>query len=501
MLKLRPLKFFLQKLSSQRKLAPRKLLHKKLDPSFRWDDKNVTLGGVTTKLLFLFLFSILAITEAWALPPDPNAPATIQSVIDADKDIVETLVSLISGLAATASDLIYMNTPSSVTAMNTNTALLGTHSALMASLATATAHPTKLTLTGYLGFANPPVDLNNIPATLPIAPVPNSGTLVLDTYDALDSKLRGASPTMQIPADVSMLFNNLMTAKKACMPAPDGIPGTNCSDLAGFETSTRQQILEAILADPAASSYSAGDELYNPEPLFSNTAYPPNTTDPVSMFIDQVGQLGGIPNPRPPTLPEPLTSAQLKNVNAQITSDIQNSVVPSTLDTIQIQQRAYSQAAMQLIAAKNLVMNNFNLIHNKRVSQPTLANQGLKDERNQAITTPLQLESYAANRRLTPDYYKEMAGAPPAAIARETLFALAEIRQQLYQNQLMGERLLATLSVIALGSFSGKIDSINALGKAIQAQIQMLISGSTSTVNDLKNGNVTRPISYGSPSS
>lgn len=450
------------------------------------------------RLFSLFLATTLLVADIEAITPtpDPNSPATIQSIMDADQDIVETLVSLISGLAATASDLIYMTTPSSVTAMNTNTALLGANPDLMASLATASSNPTKLTLTGYLGFANPPVDPNNIPATPSIALLPNSGTLVLGIYDALDSQFLGITPAsslavpagITVPNNVSMLFSALINAKRDCMA------GGNCNI---NEAATRQQILEAILEDPNASSYAAGDNVYNPELLFSNTAYSANNNDPVAIFIEQVGQLGGIPNPRPPTLPEPMNDEELKNVNTQINTDTNNHTVPSTLDNIQTQQRAYSQAVMQLIAAKNLIMNNFNLIHNKRMSQPGLTSQNLKDENNQPITTPLQLESYAANRRLTPAYYKEMAGAPPAAIARETLFALAEIRQQLYQNQLMGERLLATLSITALGSFSGKISDINTLGKAIEAQIKMLTSGTTNTVGSMTSGNSSTTV-YGS---
>ncbi len=67
--------------------------------------------------------------------------------------------------------------------------------------------------------------------------------------------------------------------------------------------------------------------------------------------------------------------------------------------------------------------------------------------------SPLQVENYIANHRVNnPDWFKQMETASPAVVQREQVVILAEIESELQRNHLDSERLLATLSVMALQS-------------------------------------------------
>ena len=70
---------------------------------------------------------------------------------------------------------------------------------------------------------------------------------------------------------------------------------------------------------------------------------------------------------------------------------------------------------------------------------------------NNTDASPLQVDEFmAARRALNPEWYQNMETAPPATIARETLYTLAEIRWELYQSKQLMQRLLATDSALEL---------------------------------------------------
>ena len=469
----------------------------------------------------------------------PNSPATIQSVTDTKLDIVETLVSVVTGLAATATDIMYMTTPSSLTAMSTNSALTAANAALQTDLSNLMVNPIKYSLTSYQGFLDPSVAISS---TSNAPPFLNSGLLMLDLYNALDAAIpytstaTSSTPPQQVSASLSRPNGNstiealsvwptiktsfvaYMQNKEACMNGT-AASSVNCSDYQAMnDVALRQQILNAVFntdsADSVLTTYATGDVYFNPEVLLAATSYAPTpiTVAPGSdqdlltgstsyslanTLIYQLSQFAGTPDPKPPGLPEPMTQKQVDNLNAQITSETGG---PSTLDTIQLQQQLYTQAVMQMIAGKNMVMDNIYAIHAKRIPKLSIYNQQITDPTTQRlITSPRQLEIYTANRRLTPAYYSEMAGASPTAVSRETLFVLAEIRQQLFQNQLMAERMLATMSMLALSSMATKATDAANISRGIQTQISLLLSGGMNIANQLQGGNLSG-VTTGSPS-
>lgn len=431
--------------------------------------------------------------ESFAVITPNTDPATIQSVDDSKKDIIETLVSLVTGLVATASDLIYMTTPSSVTAMHTASALSVSNQGLQTYLSDAMLQPTQFDLTTYGPGQTQSSNSDK-----------NSGFLVLDIYNALNYpnsstdafNLSRPDPILQNVrswggyGDVKSIFDGLMAQKKTCFSDPGG---AGCNTISQTDQAARGQILETIFGvhanDAFVKNYTDNDAMYNPETLFSATSYTNlNEQAKAVTFINQLSQLAAIPSARPPGLPEPMKQEEIANLKAQITNE------PSTLDQIQTQQDAYVQNVMQMIAAKNMAMANLYAIHAKRIPQQAIIDKGITelDKNNQPVpvTSPLQLESYAANRRLKPAYYQEMASASPTAIARETLFLLAEIRQQLFQNQLMNERLLATISVTALGSVDAKSATLSRLSQGIKSQIDLILSGNMNTANNASSGDI-----------
>lgn len=81
------------------------------------------------------------------------------------------------------------------------------------------------------------------------------------------------------------------------------------------------------------------------------------------------------------------------------------------------------------------------------------AKVGMPDDPHlpKGYASPLQVENYIANQRInSPDWFKQMKTASPAVVAREQVLILAEIESQLERNHLDNERLLATLSLMAL---------------------------------------------------
>lgn len=129
----------------------------------------------------------------------------------------------------------------------------------------------------------------------------------------------------------------------------------------------------------------------------------------------------------------------------------------------------YQAALRAYIAAQSVGTGNLYHMMAERIPQ-----QGLGKEAGMpnANASALQVQQYLATRRSqNKDWYLQMAKASPVTIQRETLFTLAEIRQQLFDLQLQNQRLLATLSVMQLqGQQMGKT-TLQMLGQKVQTQI------------------------------
>ena len=77
--------------------------------------------------------------------------------------------------------------------------------------------------------------------------------------------------------------------------------------------------------------------------------------------------------------------------------------------------------------------------------------------------SPLQVESYRANHRLTdPHWYQSVQNASPATVQRELLIVLAEIEHQNYEAHLDRERLLAAIAGLNIMN-STQLEKVTAL--------------------------------------
>lgn len=146
---------------------------------------------------------------------------------------------------------------------------------------------------------------------------------------------------------------------------------------------------------------------------------------------------------------------------------------PEDIESIQNSEdyRKYRAAIRSYVAAQSVGASNLYQMMAERIPQPglgTIAGMTTKD------VSLLQLEQYMATRRSqNPNWYAQMTTATPATLQRETLYVLAEIREQMFQLQMQNERLLATLSVMQMqqNAQGAKLNLIQ-LEQKINAQIK-----------------------------
>lgn len=129
----------------------------------------------------------------------------------------------------------------------------------------------------------------------------------------------------------------------------------------------------------------------------------------------------------------------------------------------------YQAGLRAYIATQSVGASNLYQLMAERIPQQGLGKEAGMPEAN---ASALQVQQYLATRRSqNKDWYLQMAKASPVTISRETLFTLAEIRQQLFELQLQNERLLATLSVMQLQGQQLSKSTLQQLGQKVQSQI------------------------------
>lgn len=141
------------------------------------------------------------------------------------------------------------------------------------------------------------------------------------------------------------------------------------------------------------------------------------------------------------------------------------SIDPSTLNKEQVEKmnsspegQRYRVHIRTLAAVRSLALSNFYHMLMERMPVKNLGkNAGLPghDTAGNGDASPLEVESYIATRRVnSADWYTYMNKAPEVIVARETLFVLAEMEKQLFEIKQQNERILATLTVMAVQSLN-----------------------------------------------
>lgn len=128
---------------------------------------------------------------------------------------------------------------------------------------------------------------------------------------------------------------------------------------------------------------------------------------------------------------------------------------PKTLQGADPNKRtAYLVTLRNYVASQSVATSNLYQMLAKRHVIPNLGAQaGMTDAQGNPVTdaSQLQVENYIATRRVNnPAWYHAMEKASPTAVARETLYVLAEIESSLNDLKRTNERMLATLSAMEL---------------------------------------------------
>lgn len=188
-------------------------------------------------------------------------------------------------------------------------------------------------------------------------------------------------------------------------------------------------------------------------------------------------------------------------------SDLKNASAKQLSSFMQSQPYVNFQLAIRsLVAAKSLPLSNFNYMISER--SPILSNKDLpqldalsakmskagvnippakvniKNANGDTVTeyqypSPLQIQNYIATRRVhSKGWYQTMSAASPATVQREQLYVLAEIESQLQQQHLDNERLISTLSMLALSTTQSEAGGLKALAQPVNDEIKSVMGKS-----------------------
>lgn len=203
--------------------------------------------------------------------------------------------------------------------------------------------------------------------------------------------------------------------------------------------------------DPLANTYGVAkpdslyDNYFNFDSLFAPSAYNSDQQQAATTYLQYLTKPYQ-------SLTDNIHFSELKDNLNKLSAEKRADKLKSFLNNPAYQK--FQLAVRSLIATKSLAIDNFNTLLNERVPVKGLgAKVGMPDDPHlpKGYASPLQVENYIANQRInSPDWFKQMKTASPAVVAREQVLILAEIESQLERNHLDNERLLATLSLMAL---------------------------------------------------
>ncbi len=135
------------------------------------------------------------------------------------------------------------------------------------------------------------------------------------------------------------------------------------------------------------------------------------------------------------------------------------------------QYRAYygTYAALQSIG-----LSNFNELFYQRQPQKGLGTLAGLDSSHPDASVQQVEHHMIVERGLNPQWYAEMETAPPATIERESLYSLAAIQVELYNNNQLLQRLLTTVSAIQLTQTQTEVrHNLSSLQQTVVTDAQM----------------------------
>lgn len=123
--------------------------------------------------------------------------------------------------------------------------------------------------------------------------------------------------------------------------------------------------------------------------------------------------------------------------------------------------KEYTVILRAMLATRSVAADNLLTIYTRRLPIEGLGEKmGMPGKKDASAA---EVENYLATRRTgSPDWYKSITKASSNTIARETLFVLTEIQQQLYGLRQDNERILATLSTMQLSDLASQLTGLEA---------------------------------------
>ncbi len=289
------------------------------------------------------------------------------------------------------------------------------------------------------------------------------------------------SPSWTDTITTNLFFNNYLQSASSTQLSP-----------ATLTTSALNSLLTATTANASDALTAAMTQFF---PL----------SDPTALYNFANGQANGTSNNNPASnnpfankgnASAPTSSVNSLNLDALITpvqydtttyntdvnaanfiKYISNQYNPTALidftkiiSTNNLTQALGTQAAQQylyilrkMLAGYSVGMSDMYYLYNQRVPQDTTAllgnqfnsiTQSTLPQALQKQASPLAIQEWMATHRLTsydpntktPPWVTSMENATPATLQRETVYLLAEIRYEMFQQRMLQERILATLA-------------------------------------------------------
>jgi hypothetical protein len=184
---------------------------------------------------------------------------------------------------------------------------------------------------------------------------------------------------------------------------------------------------------------------------------------------------------------EPLSAFNLESfLNAQNLTLNQKRQVIQSVQTAPDYQ-TYIVARRTLAAQQSAALTILYQIYARRLPIPNI--KAADTALNRDNPSALQIEDYIANwRTSSPAWYQAMETAPPATIARETLYVLAEIQRQLQSIRMDNERLASMQAINQLAAMGATKTNFKT---RVESEAKNYV---TSQVNALLNKPTPQPV-------
>lgn len=217
-------------------------------------------------------------------------------------------------------------------------------------------------------------------------------------------------------------------------------------------------------------------------------------------YLGMLGQLA--PRPSDTSIPQiPVSASQmLGDGRAMSLSDIEYpaSATNKKAEIIRLRkqtapvisglQGAYRSGLRTYFSTRNMALSNLYTLYSDRAINIPTQIETADGVKKTAVCTPHEINHYQAQWRFDPraKWRENIAATTPANVNRQAVYLLAEIRQQLYLNQQLLERMLATMSIVQLQSAKTGSDTLVNLKSQLEEAIKTYVKGESKANSSTK---------------